>query len=98
MLVTGNQLAAARALAGIDQLTLAKAANVPATTIGEMEACGSARLSTRADTVLAVQIVLEKFGVECLNHGRPGVRLSEGGAAVDAATIPIEDLNSENDE
>ncbi len=98
MLVTGNQLAAARALVGVGQVALAKAANVSETTIRNMEACGPNRLLSPADAVLAVQIALEKLGVEFLNHGRPGVRLGENAAGVDAAAILIEDLNSENDE
>ncbi|WP_245257462.1 hypothetical protein [Methylocapsa acidiphila] len=99
MLVTGNQLAAARALAGVGLATLAKAANVSEMTIRDMEACGPARLSGSADDVLAVQNALEKIGVEFLNHGRPGVRLGEAyGKGAQAEAIAVEDLNAENDE
>lgn len=99
MLTTGNQLAAARALVGIDQVMLAKAANVPATTIRNLEASGADSLSGGADTVLRVQIALEKMGIEFLNHGQPGVRLRKGGPRGDpAASIPVENLTSENDE
>jgi hypothetical protein len=51
MITTGNQLAAARALAGIDQVTLAQAALVSATTVRNLEACGAETLSGRAGTV-----------------------------------------------
>jgi hypothetical protein len=56
-------------------------------------------LSGRADTVLRVQIALEKMGIEFLNHGLPGVRLRNGGPRGDPVTsIKVEDLNAENDE
>jgi hypothetical protein len=61
--------------------------------------CAAGSLSGRADTVLGVQIALEKMGIEFLNHGSPGVRLRNGGARGDAAaSIKIENLNAENDE
>jgi predicted transcriptional regulator len=75
MLSTGNQLKAARALVGVEQIDLAKAAGVSVGTIRNMEACAAAPITSSAANVRAVQIELEKAGIEFLNHGRPGVRL-----------------------
>ena len=77
MLSTGNQLKAARALAELDQATLAERANVNVNTIRNMEAKGGSILTSGVDVVRRVQMALEAAGVEFLNHGRPGVRLRE---------------------
>lgn len=76
MLVTGNQLKAARALIGMEQGSLADAAEVHVNTIRKMEAKASAEITSGADVVRKVQLALEAAGVEFLNHGQPGVRLS----------------------
>jgi transcriptional regulator with XRE-family HTH domain len=75
MLSTGNQLKAARALAGLDQATLAKAAGISPNTISAMESKGAETLTSGLDTIRAVAKALEAAGVELLNDGRPGVRL-----------------------
>lgn len=75
MLTTGNQLKAARALAGVEQLALAEASSVSIGTIRNMEACGSDTLKSSLKTIAAVQRALEAEGVEFLNHGEPGVKL-----------------------
>lgn len=76
MLTTGNQLRASRALAGnVSQAELATAAGVNINTIRDMEARGDKTLSSRLSTIVKIQEVLEKAGVEFLNHGNPGVRL-----------------------
>ena len=98
MLYTGNQLAAARALAGIDQVTLAKAAEVSATTIRNLESNGPRPLSGRADTVRRIQIAPERLGVEFLDHGQPGVRLRKGPIGDPATSISVDKLTAENDE
>jgi len=77
VLTTGNQLKAARALAGIEQTALAEAAGVSANTIRNMEASGTAAIAGRSVTVQAVQRALEAEGIEFLNHGQPGVRLAK---------------------
>jgi DNA-binding XRE family transcriptional regulator len=77
MLTTGNQLKAARALAGLDQGTLAKAAGVSINTIVAMEKKGADTLTSGLDTVKAVMAALEAEGVEFLNHGQPGVRIAK---------------------
>jgi transcriptional regulator with XRE-family HTH domain len=77
MLLTGNQLKAARALAGISQAQLAKAAEINVTTISAMESRKAATLRSGLDTVRAVMTALEAAGVELLAQG-PGVRLKGG--------------------
>jgi transcriptional regulator with XRE-family HTH domain len=75
MLTTGNQLKAARALAGLSQADLAKKARLNVTTISAMESKGAGTLGSGLDTIKAVMDVLEAAGVEILNHGQPGARL-----------------------
>jgi transcriptional regulator with XRE-family HTH domain len=75
-LATGNQLKAARALAGVDQQQLADSAGVNVNTIRNMEARGAEPITSSAVTVRNVQVALEALGIEFLNHSRPGVRLS----------------------
>lgn len=75
MLVTGNQLKAARALADLDQQTLANEAQVNVNTIRAMEASGANTLTSGLATIRRVQEALEQRGIEFLNHGSPGVRL-----------------------
>jgi transcriptional regulator with XRE-family HTH domain len=76
VLITGNQLKAARALAGVDQHELAEAAGINVNTIRNMEARGADPITSSAVTVRKVQLALEARGIEFLNHARPGVRLS----------------------
>ncbi|MCK1460663.1 helix-turn-helix transcriptional regulator [Bradyrhizobium sp. 2] len=80
MLTTGNQLKAARALAGLSQADLAKAAHVNVTTISAMEGKGAAVLASGVDTVRSIMDALAVFGVECPNDGRQGVRLTQEAA------------------
>ncbi|MQB04046.1 hypothetical protein DXT91_07810 [Agrobacterium tumefaciens] len=76
MLLTGNQLKAARALAGMDQPTLAARAGISKNTIVSLEKRGADVLTGRLDTVRALQVALEEAGVELLSEGgRIGVRL-----------------------
>src|ERR1700731_3049727 len=75
-LTTGNQLKAARALAGVDQQQVADSAGVNVNTIRNMEARGAEPITSSAVTVRNVQLALEALGIEFLNHAQPGVRLS----------------------
>jgi transcriptional regulator with XRE-family HTH domain len=75
VLVTGNQLKAARALAGVDQQQVADSAGVNVNTIRNMEAQGAEPITSSAVTVRKVQFALEALGIEFLNHAQPGVRL-----------------------
>lgn len=79
MLTTGNQLKAARALAGVEQIALAEAAGVSIGTIRNMEARGAGVLRSSLATISAVQKALEAAGVQFIpeNGGGPGVRLRE---------------------
>lgn len=74
-LTTGNQLRAARALAGIEQTRLAEKSGVSVNTIRNMEARGAEEITGGVTTLRRVQVALEAEGVEFLNHGQPGVRL-----------------------
>jgi DNA-binding XRE family transcriptional regulator len=69
MLTTGNQLKAARALAGIKQGDLAKAARINVATISAMEGKGAAGLTSGMDTVCAIAQALESCGIELLTDG-----------------------------
>jgi len=95
MLVTGYQLAAARALIGLKRTDLAALANVSNGAIARMEASKAEPVGGGAK-LRAVQAALEARGVEFLNHGQPGVRLRN--RADGSASIAVENLNSENDE
>jgi transcriptional regulator with XRE-family HTH domain len=75
-LTTGNQLKAARALAGVDQQQVADSAMVNVNTIRNMEARGAKPITSSAVTIRRVQLALEALGIEFLNHTQPGVRLS----------------------
>lgn len=86
MLTTGFQLAAARALIGLDQVKLAAMVNLSANTIRSMEGAKAGAIAGRATNVQAVQRALEGLGIEFLNHGAPGVRLRKSGAG-DGATL-----------
>jgi transcriptional regulator with XRE-family HTH domain len=94
MLTTGNQLRAARALVDMDQSTLAARAGVHVNTIAQMEKRGREMLTSGLDKIRTVMAVLEKEGVEFLNHGRPGVRmrphLSEEQVRADDAALDRE--------
>lgn len=90
MLTTGNQLKAARVLAEIEQIELATVSGISVSTIRAMEGQGGAILKSGLATISRVQKALEARGVEFLNHGQPGVRLSAAppsytGGAIDAA-------------
>jgi hypothetical protein len=75
MILTGNHLRAARALAGIDQERLAELADVHIGTVRNMEACGADPIGGYASTREKVQRALESLGIEFTNGGAPGVRL-----------------------
>ncbi len=76
MLTTGNQLKAARAMIGMEQAELASLIGVNINTIRNMEGSGPGPIAGRSQSVLAVQRMLEREGIEFLNHGQPGVRMS----------------------
>jgi transcriptional regulator with XRE-family HTH domain len=94
MLIIGNQIKAARALASVEQQELADAANVHVNTIRKMEAKGDDEITSAADVLRRVQQALERWGVEFTNGGQPGVRRT---ASRTSKSIPIDKLNVRND-
>ncbi len=76
MLITGNQLRAARALAGVEQQWVADRSGVSVNTIRNMEARGMEPITSGAVTVRKVQAAIEGAGVEFTNGGQPGVRMT----------------------
>jgi transcriptional regulator with XRE-family HTH domain len=75
--ITGRQIAAARALAGVSESDLAEAAGVPLATLRRMEADGGSSPSP-ADQREAVRRALETFGAVFISEGDGlggGVRL-----------------------
>jgi hypothetical protein len=75
MLVTGRQMAAARALVGIAQPVLSEESGVALSTIRNMEAALDKPIAAHTSTVRKVQAALESRGVVFLNDRSPGVRL-----------------------
>ncbi|ACK51885.1 hypothetical protein Msil_2974 [Methylocella silvestris BL2] len=96
MLTIGYQLAAARALIGMDRTTLAKLAKVGEETITTMESAKDSAIAGHLEALAAVQRALEAAGVAFLGDGYPGVRLKNG--SQNGGSIDVEDLTSENDE
>lgn len=80
--MTGNQIKAARALAGLEQAEIASRAAVSINTIRNMEAAGAATVRVRLDTLHKVKAALESAGVEFIpeNGGGAGVRLKRPAA------------------
>lgn len=73
-MLTAGQLRAARALLGIDQVTLAQMAHVSAQTIEQMERCQD-KVDARLGTVTRVIDALDAAGIELTYIGGRGVRL-----------------------
>lgn len=83
MIVIGEQLRAARALARIEQADLATRAGVSLGTVKRLEATVGP-VSANVTTVDAVVRALEAAGVEFTNGGEPGVKLRKQAAISDA--------------
>lgn len=81
-MITATQMRAARALAGIDQKTLAGMAGVSLPTIQRMEA-SDGTVRAMVDTLVKVVEAIERAGVELIGdnqaseRGGRGVRLKE---------------------
>ena len=97
MTVTSEQIRAARALLRWEQKDLAEASKVSLPSIKRLEIQPGA-LAAQERTVFAIRAALESSGVIFVddNGEGAGVRLRKDGSM--AASIPIEDLNAENDE
>jgi transcriptional regulator with XRE-family HTH domain len=86
-MITAGQLRAARALIGVDQKTLAEAANVSVQTIQRMEASDNLVRGV-VDSLAKVIAALERLGIELINDdaissiGGRGVRLKVVASAI----------------
>jgi DNA-binding XRE family transcriptional regulator len=82
--ITGRQIAAARAIARLEQADLAKAANISVQTFRRMEASEGPALGM-ANNVAAVRAALESAGVIFVdeNGEGPGVRLRKAPQATE---------------
>jgi hypothetical protein len=93
-MTTPAQLRAARALLGISQPTIARMTGLSTMTVKRAE--GAGRPAASSEAIGKIRTAFESAGVEFTNGDAPGVRLRIAGST--AASIPIEDLNAENDE
>jgi DNA-binding XRE family transcriptional regulator len=73
LIVTGEQLRGARAMARVEQADLASIASVSVETIKRLERT-SGRISANVTTMDAILKVLIANGIEFTNGGQPGVR------------------------
>jgi len=69
LVARGRVMAAARMLAGLDQIELAAAAGLSPSTISKIE---QGRRNVRQDTLRAVNQALERVGVDVTQNGRTG--------------------------
>jgi len=67
-MITARQLRAARALAGLDQAALAKAAHLSLPTIQRMEASDGVVRGT-VESLMKLIAAIERCGVELINEG-----------------------------
>jgi transcriptional regulator with XRE-family HTH domain len=93
MVITAEQVRAARGFVGWSQSDLAQAANIGRVTISDFEA-GKRR--PRATSLNAIRAALEAASVEFTNGDKPGVRMGKPSSG--AAVIATEDLNASNDQ
>ena len=77
-MITASQLRAARALVGIDQLTLAKRSTLSLPTIQRMEA-SDGLIRGNVDSLVKVIQALQDMGVELIGEGNTS---SDGGRGV----------------
>jgi DNA-binding XRE family transcriptional regulator len=82
LLINGNQLKAARALAGIDQGELAERAGLNVSTIGAIEKRRGQVIASGLPTVKAITDAFRPFGVEFIHTSDYfGVRIKSSDAA-----------------
>jgi transcriptional regulator with XRE-family HTH domain len=77
VLITGYQLAAARALIGMEQAELASLSGLSLGTIRNMEAAKAKDIAARHESIRTAQRSLESAGIEFLDDDRPGVRMKK---------------------
>lgn len=97
MTVTSEQIRAGRALLRWEQKDLAEASKVSLPSIKRLEIQPGA-LAAQERTVAAIRAALESAGVVFVDENGEGAGVRLRKAASMAASIPIEDLNAENDE
>jgi transcriptional regulator with XRE-family HTH domain len=97
--ITSEVIRAARMLVRWDQKALAEAAGVSHVTVRRLEAKPGPLVAERP-TIAKLRVALELAGVIFVdeNGEGPGVRLRKSAAGARTASIPLEDLNAENDE
>jgi DNA-binding XRE family transcriptional regulator len=97
MSITPAQCRAARGLVDFDQASLASKANVSRNTIVDFE---KGKRVPNVNNLAAIRAALESAGVIFVdeNGEGPGVRSRKTATGARAASIPLEDLNAENDE
>lgn len=96
--LTPSQCRAARALIDWPPRKLAEKARLEPSTVADFE---SGQTLVSAAAIHALRSALERAGVKFIpeNGGGAGVRMRKGGQTGDpAASIPVEELTSENDE
>ena len=76
IVINGRHVRAARALLGWTQEELSARAKVALGTVKRMEGFDGP-VGARTDTLRRIVAVFEKAGIEFLNDGRPGVRLTK---------------------
>ncbi len=97
ILITAEQCRMARAGLGMTAEALAERAKVSKVTLSDFEI---GKRSPHPRTLAAIRSALESAGVIFVdeNGEGPGVRLRKAGASGNAASVPLGDLNAENDE
>ncbi len=69
LIARGRVIAAARMLAGLDQLQLAAAGGLSPSTVSKIE---QGRMNVREDTLRAVSQALNQFGIDLTQNDRTG--------------------------
>jgi transcriptional regulator with XRE-family HTH domain len=90
MILTGEQLRAARAMVRLEQSDLAAKAGVSVETIKRLERT-IGPVSANVATMEAVTLALEAAGAEFTNNGQPGVRPRLPSGYTDAALLTMLD-------
>jgi hypothetical protein len=92
-MITGNQIHAARILAGLTRVQAADLAGIGADEVTAMEARGRAGVDARGPGQKALMTALALLGIEFLEGDGPGVRLRP----VSGEALQVEDLTAQND-
>jgi hypothetical protein len=88
--ITGNMIKAGRALAGMSQIGLAKAAGIPTQTLSRMEGSGAKPIVSRDRSTVPVLAALGRHGVMMQLRGVALVQESNSPAKAAALTGPAD--------